>query len=179
MKKFLIVILITLSNVNALGILDNNNYINIDPGGSSIYSILVWDKENTKIHIESIEKPDFFYVIVKQNDFYLNSSSENYVFVDNEYLPATKLDILIIADENADPGKYLLKFKLISESESKGLSVFQERIFVAKVTVTGSKEIIETSTKSEKIDAFKLDENVVKVLIILIAVIIAAIVVIK
>ncbi|MCX8178704.1 MAG: hypothetical protein N3D75_02660 [Candidatus Aenigmarchaeota archaeon] len=179
MKKFLIAIFIALSNVNALGVLDNNNYISIEPGGSEIYSILIWDKENTRIRVETVEKPDFFYVIIKQNDFYLNSSSENYVFVENDYLPTTRLDILIRADEKAAPGNYLLKFKLTSESESKGLSVFQERIFSAKVSVSGSNEIITRPTQTEKNDSIKLDENVAKVLIILIAVIIAAIVVLK
>lgn len=178
MKKILFILMILFSSVNALGLLEKSSNIEINPGDSGIYSILVWDRENVKIHIDIIEKPEFFYVILKQNDFYLNASSEDYVFVGNDYLPAPKVDILIRVDDNAEPGNYSLKFKLTSENEARGLSVFQERIFESKISVPGIK-YITTTTETKKNDTVKLNESYTKLLIILAAVIIAAIIVLK
>lgn len=146
-----LILIVFIPNVKALGTLQKTSYLEIKPGQIAEFGILFWDSEPTEIELKEKNVPENWIIIMEPKKFVLNDSimSSEVISIQDRYVKALPVKILIISPENAKPGLYETIIKMVAGKNEKGISFFQEKNFNFKVNISGiSLEKNETSSES-------------------------------
>lgn len=177
LKIFALITILIFSEVSALGILEDSNYFEANPGESIYYKFLIWGEENSKIHVDVYEKPEDIYVVLNQSVFQINENCKSYVYINNDYKHACNVVVALKLNENIKYGNYSVKIKITTQNDKNGISVSEERINNIKINVIG--KVPSNIVNEDNESVLKIDRDIVITTLIIITIIIAAFIVFK
>ena len=94
-----------------------NNHASVKRGETVVFSILFWNPENEPfpVRLKATQVPEELVVIIKPNDFMLNSSlvtefpaerGRNYINTEQGMMMTTPVKVLVKAPRTMEPGDY-------------------------------------------------------------------------
>jgi hypothetical protein len=150
-----------------------NSEISLHAGGSGSFKILFYTRDDAPIKfVLSVDKPTNFIVNYPEMIELNSDSSDNqYILIDNEYVNVKSVDVRVSIPSNAETGEYKILLKTSSfsqDAQQNSLNVNAEKTFLLKVNVlSGPAPVKETGNEVESptnedipVDAVKNENSV-------------------
>jgi hypothetical protein len=117
-----------------------NSDISLYAGGGGTFEIFFYTRDDAPIRFDlSVEKPTNFIVNYPETiELNMDSSDNQYILIDNEYINVRSLDVGVSVPSGTEPGEYdiLLKASSVSQdTQQNTLGVNAEKTFLLKVNV--------------------------------------------
>ena len=175
LKKFKIfcifLLFLLIPQVQAIGSLQKNNFLEIEKGGIANFEILFWNTENISyfVKIEVRKKPENFFVLIEPSEFLLYPSSQGPPYEEGEYVSLPSGDfkafpVNVYVKDFGETGEQEVFISALIGNEKNELSFLMEKNFKFKVKVNFSsqvKEANETKPFSVPINISSFEKGVI------------------